>query len=277
MPEEFAKINGLEICYEVIGDGEPLLLLHGFAMYKEFWIAQKKPISNKLKIITMDLRSCGKSTHVKNPFSLIDLVEDVKSLIKYLGIESINLAGHSLGGMIAQQFALKHPEKLNKLILLGTLAKFPGDKSGVEMYVRNQLLNLKLKNEDFENAFLNKMKLRFTRPFFKKLVENPSKKIHNFFSLDDLKKFEKSNTCTETDITYLGHAMAEHDCSESLSEIKSETLILAGKKDKFIPILNSEFIHEKIPKSTLKIFSGDHFFPLENAPDVNDAILNFII
>jgi 3-oxoadipate enol-lactonase len=163
MGELFASINGFKICYEIHGDGFPLVLLHGFAMYKEFWIAQIKSLSEKFKIIILDNRGCGNSDHPKENFDMDRLADDLKALLDYLNIEQVHIAGHSLGGMYAQHFALQYPNRLKKLILLATLANLPLDTSGLEMYKRSQLDSYNLKLKDPTQAFYNKMKQRFSR------------------------------------------------------------------------------------------------------------------
>ena len=70
MGELFASINGFKICYEIHGKGYPVVLLHGFSMYKEFWIAQIRPLSEKFKVITLDNRGCGNSDHPAENFNM---------------------------------------------------------------------------------------------------------------------------------------------------------------------------------------------------------------
>ena len=110
MTELFAEVNDIKICYEINGEGAPVILLHGFAMYKEFWLPQIGELSKYFKLITIDFRGCGKSTHPIEPYKIIDVLEDLKGLLDYLNVEKAHMIGHSYGGMIAQNFALKFPE-----------------------------------------------------------------------------------------------------------------------------------------------------------------------
>jgi len=277
MSELFASVNGIKICYEMLGKGEPLILIHGFAMYKEYWIGQVKPLSEHFKIMTTDNRGCGSSDHPREIYEIEDMADDLKSLMDVLEIEKAHIGGHSLGGMIAQQFAIKYPERLNKLVLLGTFAKLPLDKSGFEMYKNSQLANYKAKMENPTKAFYDKIKQRFTRSFYKKMVEDPKKRFHNLFTTGELMEFENTKaTSKPQDILNLIHSITNHDTLEHLHKIKNQTLILVGDKDRLAPLVSGEAMHERIPDSTLKTIIGGHWFTLESAPEVNQLILEFL-
>ncbi len=276
MSDLFTEVNNIKICYEVNGKGYPIILVHGFAMYKEFWIAQK-PLSEQFKVITLDNRGCGKSDHPSEPFDMETLAKDVKDLMDFLKIEKAHVLGHSLGGMIAQHFALEHPNRVNKLILIATFPNLPLDKSGLEMYKKSQLETYEAKLKDPVKAFNNKMKQRFTRNFYKLMVQEPSRKFHGLFSTEDLMENEKNKGTSKTqDIINQINAIAKHNTLEQLHNIKHDTLILAGEKDRIISKISSNEMHDKIPNNTLKVFSGSHYFPLEEAPEVNNIIINFL-
>ncbi|MFX0180419.1 MAG: alpha/beta fold hydrolase [Candidatus Hodarchaeota archaeon] len=278
MGELFVDVNGIKICYEIFGKGEPFILLHGFAMYKEFWITQVKGLSDNFKLITLDLRGCGNSSHPKEAFNMETIADDVKYLMDYLKIEKAHLTGHSFGGMVAQHFALKYPNRLDKLILMATFPNLPLDKSGLEMYKRSQLENYKAKEKDFSKAFYDKMKQRFTRSFYKEMVENPSKEFHGLFSTENLIEFEKSKgTSKPQDILNQIEAIVKHNTVDKLHKIKNEVLILAGEKDRIVSKIASSVLQDKIPNSILKILEGSHFFPLEQAPEVNKIIIDFLM
>ncbi|MFW9938242.1 MAG: alpha/beta fold hydrolase [Candidatus Thorarchaeota archaeon] len=277
MSELFAEVNGIKICYEIHGKGETLILLHGFAMYKEYWIGQINPLSEHFKVIIIDNRGCGASDHPSTPYKIEDMADDVNSLMDYLEIEKAHIGGHSLGGMIAQRLAIKYPERLNKLVLLGTFAKLPLDKSGFEMYKNSQLANYEAKVKDPTKAFYDKVKQRFTRGFYKKMVENPKEKFHNLFTTEELMQFENTKgTSKPQDIMNLIHSIVNHNTLEHLHKIKNQTLILVGDKDRLAPLISGEAMHERIPNSILKTFTGGHWFTLEAAPKVNQTIIDFL-
>lgn len=275
MSELYTDVNGIKISFNLFGRGPPIILLHGFGMYKDFWIGQK-PLSDKFQLISLDNRGCGGSSHPIESYEIEDMADDVKKLMDYLNIEKAHVIGHSLGGMIAQRFAIKYPERLMKLILIATFPKLPLDKSGIEMYRNSQLSMYEAKLKDPKKAFYDKMKQRFTRNFFKLMVEEPTKMFHNLFTTEDLMELEKNGTSKPPDILNLIHAIVNHNTLDSLQKVKNETLILVGEKDRITSKLSSIQMHEKFPNSTLKVFKGGHFFPLEEAPEVNKCILDFL-
>ena len=87
MKEFYAELNGIKIAYEIHGEGYPLILLHGFAMYKEFWKWQVKELSKEFRVVTLDIRGCGKSDHPTEQYSMEDLADDIKELLDYLNID----------------------------------------------------------------------------------------------------------------------------------------------------------------------------------------------
>ena len=277
MVEKFVDINGIKIAYEIHGEGYPLIFLHGFAMYKEFWKWQVKLLSKEFRVITLDIRGCGKSDHPTETFSMEDLADDIRALLDYLNIEKIHLGGHSFGGMIAQHFALNYPNRLSKLILMSTFANLPLDKSGLDMYKRSQLSNYEAKVEDSTKAFWDKMKQRFSRNFFKEMNQNPDKLFHNLFSAKDLMELEETKGTTEPqDILNQINAIVHHNTINRIHEIDNDTLVLAAEKDRIVPKSASELLDEKIPKSNLIVFKGSHYFMLEEAPNFNSEVLNFL-
>ena len=128
----FAKVNDLKICYNVKGIGFPVFLIHGYAK-KEFWIGQIDELAKQFQVVWFDNRGVGKSERPNIPYSMKMLVDDLKGLMDFLEVQQAHLIGHSLGSMIAQHFALSHPERINKLILMSTTAAVP-DETGVEMF-----------------------------------------------------------------------------------------------------------------------------------------------
>jgi 3-oxoadipate enol-lactonase len=278
MTESYTEINGIKICYGIFGDGFPVFLIHGFAANKEFWITQINELSKKFKIITMDNRGSGKSDRPNELYTMEMLAEDLKGLMDYLKIEKAHLIGHSLGGAVIQHFVLKYPERVIKLVLIASFADLPLDQSGIEMYKNNQIAIYEAGLKDPIKAFYDKMKLRFSRNFFKLMKENPTKRWYDLWSTEDLMKITKSNPSTSQDIINLSNALITHKTSTRLHKIKNATLIIGAEKDKVASKVSSEQLHQGIPNSILKIFTeGEgHFLNLEKAPEINKLIIEFL-
>jgi len=274
MNELFALVNGINICYEIHGEGFPIILVHGFAK-KEFWICQINELSKKYKVIIFDNRGVGKSEKPNEPYTMEILVNDLKGLMEYLKINKAHLIGHSEGGMIIQNFVIKYPDLAEKIILMSTNMGFP-DNSAVELFKNNQIAIYESRLKDPTKAFYDKMKMRFSRKFLKEMEQNPDKKFHSIFSVRDLMNNDNIDPWTPQDISNHAYALNTHNTTNLLNKIKHKTLILTGDKDRLTPKIASEQIQEKISGSKLIVIEGGHYFPLEKAPDVNKYILEFL-
>ena len=112
-----AEINGAKLYYEVKGEGQPLLLVHGYPLDSRMWDLQFETLSQHFKVIRFDFAGHGHSAVHDNDF---DLVEDIKELLDYLGMKKTHLAGLSIGGNLCMDFTLSYPEMVEKLILVST-------------------------------------------------------------------------------------------------------------------------------------------------------------
>lgn len=270
----FANVEGIKLRYKFKGEGYPIFLIHGFAK-KEFWIGQINALSEEFKVTWFDNRGVGESDRPNVLYTMKMLVEDLKGLMDFLNIQKAHLIGHSLGSFIAQNFTLTYPERVNKLILMSTNPGLP-DEKGVEIFKNNQIALHEARIEDPISGFYTKMKVRFTREFLKLMKSDSKKKFYGIFSVEDLIKSENDNPWTPQDIINHSNALVDHNTLDNLHKIKHETLIIAGEKDRLTPKISSELVHEKMPNSELRIVSGGHYFPLENAPEVNKIIIDFL-
>ena len=150
--------------------GEPVILIHGFGSTKDEWkLAQLGPLSEKFKVIIMDNRGAGKSDHPDEPYLMEMFADDINSLMKYLKIEKAHIVGLSLGGMIAQTFAINYNEKVDKLILINTTPNFPSNPSGIEMYKQNKITKYEAILKDLEQAYWDYGVGGFSRKFRKEM------------------------------------------------------------------------------------------------------------
>ena len=112
----------MNISFNIIGKGEPIIFIHGIGSRKISWNGVIKELKEKYLCISYDLRGHGESKVVQNTFYLNDLVEDLEKLRSYLKIQKVHLVGHSLGGMIAPSYAIKYRERVASITLLSTAA-----------------------------------------------------------------------------------------------------------------------------------------------------------
>src|SRR3954463_2072341 len=113
--------NGQELYYELHGDGPPLLLVMGIGYDSSLWtLAQVPALSAQFRVVLVDNRDSGRSSRASHPYLISDMADDLAGLLDALGIQRSHLLGLSMGGMIAQEFALRHADRLDRLVLSGT-------------------------------------------------------------------------------------------------------------------------------------------------------------
>jgi 3-oxoadipate enol-lactonase len=247
-----------------VGKGVPLVFISGWGGTIKNFEFQIPYFQQKMTIIALDNRGSGGSSRPNYPYTMDMFVEDIKNLLDYLGIqEKIHLCGVSMGGMIAQHFALSYPEMVKTLILCATSAY-----AKVETQF---LLNLRKKAQtiDLESEFKNLLPLLFTKNYIKILKNDRKLK-------EQIKNIFMSEVASLQDRINQGEAIINtHDTRNELNQIKQPTLISVGSKDYFLT--HSKFLHEGIKNSKLEIIEGfGHGFFIEAADLFNNVIWNFI-
>jgi proline-specific peptidase len=276
MTEFFTKINGIEICYEIFGDGYPIILIQGFGARKEGFKCQILDLSKNFKVITFDNRGAGKSERVNDPYTMETLADDVKGLLDFLDLKNSHVLGTSMGGIIAQQFALQHSEYVSKLILINTVSGAP-DNVGLELLKKNRLEQLELIKKDPEKAFWDNARIWFYHKYRKELAANPEKKFFGIWSAEDEIRESTILMPTPRDIELQIEAMKGFNTLEKLHEIKSPTLLLAASHDRVCSKSNAEEMHRRIPNSVLKIIeNAGHESPKTRSSEVNKLIIDFL-
>lgn len=269
----FAEFNGIHIYYEIHGDGYPIFMLHGCGATSKVWIGQIEALSERFKVIVYDQRSSGKSDHPTEDYTLDTLVEDLKGLIDFLKVDKTHLIGQSMGGWVSQNFTLKYPEKVNKLVLLGTNHK------GAGLHIlKDTLIDLyEVAKTNKEEAFWKYAKLMHHRRFLKEMQADPKKKFYGLLSAEDLIEEFTDNQIKPEDYERFEKAGSMHDLLNRLSEVKHPTIIIGGANDKMSPKLVLDEMHEVLPNSKMEIVdkAGHHVF-IEEALKVNQLILNFL-
>ena len=116
----YPRVNGLEMYYEVHGEGEPLILLHGGVGAIEMFGEVLPLLAEGRRVIGVDLQTHGRTADIERPMTVETMANDVAALIEHLGLGEADVMGHSLGGGVALQTAIRHPEVVRKLVLVST-------------------------------------------------------------------------------------------------------------------------------------------------------------
>lgn len=261
------KHDNIETHYFLEGEGEPLVFIHGFGTKYQGWDFQISYFKKKLKVIALDNRGVGKSSRPNYPYTIDMFVEDIKTLLDHLNIREIHLCGISLGGMIVQNFAIKYPKMVKTLILCATSAYY---LAGPLMESFELIRELSI--EEQVEALLP---FTHSRTFIKKLRED--QELFNTIKMDTLFITPMRNPTQFEDYMNQANSMYTHDTRSFLKDIKMPTLIIGAQKDRLIPPLHQEYLHENIEGSKLIIMKGcGHAFTIEKPEQVNELIWGFL-
>ncbi|MEH2071510.1 MAG: alpha/beta hydrolase [Nostoc sp.] len=257
------QINGIDLFYDIKGTGEPLLLIAGFLCDHSYWSLIMPSLISHYRVIRLDNRGMGRSSAPQSPYSIKQMAGDIAVLLDYIGIDKVHLAGHSMGGQIAQELALASPQKIQSLMLLSSLAK--GDElfnSIIETWgdlLKN--VNLKL----YEKVVLPWI---FTDTFY-----SIPGMIEGLIEFAIRYPFPP----TTHSLSHHSRAMLDFDTTDRLQQIHCPTLVLVGKQDILTPLKFSQQLAQGIPNAELVVLeSGGHGFLIESSEVVVSAMLDFL-
>ena len=270
----FVQLKNVKLKYYTIGEGKPVVFIAGFGVDHRTWVPQITFFQDKNKVIVFDNRGIGESTGSPEPYTITMMAEDVICLLDHLKIKKTHVVGSSMGGMIAQELAINHPERVNKLVLSSTTAK--ADKTvretilkGFEEMIEGKIDNIVEVNPRrilFEKAFNYILQLTFSEKFIRE-----NKQLIESFIRDYLSKKNYVETLLKQ-----SRAIAKHNTTKRLEKIKAPTLVITGTRDEFISPENSEYLFKHIPNATLvKIVGGTHGMHHERAEEFNEHVLRF--
>jgi len=266
MPE--AQVNGINIHYRVQGRGEPLVLLMGLGGECGDWILQVCAFKKYYRVITFDNRGVGKSDKPSESYTVKTMADDAVGLMEHLGIGKAHILGVSMGGMIAQEVAITHPERVRKLILVSTTAGRDEKGGHSPELLRAMGLKEDFSDEDIRSADIGKVMTSLNSHAFSsgaiKTVAVPFCWVRTkLFGIKGVKgQFE---------------AVMTHSTLDRLHTIKAPTLVIAGTEDRIVPSRSSDLLANRIPNARLvKIEGGSHTLLAEKRGRFNREVLDFL-
>ena len=126
LPGKFAPVNGLKLYYELHGSGEALVMLHGGVGASEMFGSNLAALAADRQVIAVHLQGHGRTADIDRPLSYELMADDISAMLKYLRIERADILGYSLGGGVALQTAIRHPEMVRKLVVISAPARREG-------------------------------------------------------------------------------------------------------------------------------------------------------
>ena len=247
-----------EIYIDDIGEGYPLVLVHGYLGSSAMWKFQKDYLKNYFRVIAPALPGFGESHKVKSLNSINAMAKIVLKCVQKKKINKFNLMGHSMGGMIVQEIVKIAGDKVNKLICFatGSIGNIPDRFESLDVSIK------RLKEEGIEETAKRIPPKWFVH----------GNKAKNYYLCEDATK----EISEETAYNAL-NAMKNWNGLENLKNIKNETLIIWGDKDVSYNFNQVEMLNKNVPNSKLEIFKGCcHNVHLEETENFNKTIKNFL-
>jgi pimeloyl-ACP methyl ester carboxylesterase len=271
-----ARIGSIDLYYEEHGRGDPLLCIMGLAADSRAWMFQLPDFAKRYRTVVFDNRGVGRSAKPAGPYTIHEMADDAAGLLDVLGIARAHVLGVSMGGMIAQELALRHSERVRGLVLCCTYPEPDADIERQRHFSVTQLggsvtgdgeIRIDLSTLDPFMFFQHLLPRVFNQAFIDselpKLMQLFGGALEYGFSLEAI----------------LGQvaAVMGHRATDRLHQIAAPTLVLTGDADLLIPPGNSDVLARNIPGAKLvKIAGGSHGFNFETPDVFNREVLDFL-
>ncbi len=252
--------NGIQINYEIEGEGPWLVLSHSLACSIGMWDEQALALRGRYRVLRFDTRGHGASDAPGTAYTLEQLADDLHGLLAALKVERPHFAGLSMGGMIGMTYALKYPGVFRSLVLCDTSSRIPKE-AGPLWADRIRIAQ----TQGMEPLVEPTLKRWFTEPFLAKrppLIERVATMIRS-----------------TPPAGYAGccHAIPKIDVTDRLHEIDCPVQIIVGEQDAGTPVAMSQAIHQAVPGSELVILpNASHLSNLEQPEAFNRALSGFL-
>lgn len=262
----FTGIDGANLHYSDEGQGIPIVLLHGTAASLYTWDGWAAELSKSHRVLRFDLPGFGLTgRNVTDTYSIDYYATLLLHFLDSLGIEQAHIAGSSLGGQIAYDFAASHPERVLKLILVAPTGVTNANDKSISLPFR------------MAQTPLLKHSLTYITPRF--IVEKSLQEVYG----DDSKLTDKAITMSHDLLLREGNReaflarmnTADADNLHKLKQVQAPTLILWGEADAWVPVTDASRFQEGIKGAQLKKYAGAGHIPMEELPQetVKDALL----
>ena len=273
--EGLIKVNGTDLFYKTIGEGEPMIVVHGGpGLDHSYLLPQMEILASQYQLIFYDQRACGKSSSDvdTSTISIDSFIQDIEALRQKLDLDKIHLLGHSWGGLLSMHYAINFSQHLNSLILLNAMSPSSqmGDQEDSILRARqdpemNAAFAEIMATEAYKNkessAYEKIFRVMFRREFY-------NKDYADDLTLDFPKDFAKNSGLLQ----HLGKDISEYNILEDLSKITCPTLIVYGDQEPLAKIAGDS-LKAKIPNSEYQLIKNCGHFPYIEAQEELLAII----
>ncbi len=252
------QAGGVDLYYEIHGEGTPLLLISGLGYDQRFWRYQIEALSPYFQVITFDNRGVGRSDKPAGPYTVLEMAEDTARLLESLSIRRAHVVGHALGGFVAQELALNYPGYIERLVLAAT--SFGGPSS---VPISAEALAIMAPRNDPEQDVRQTL-LAATAPGF----SQASPEV-----FEELVAYQLSTAAPKDAYHAQVLAAIQYDGADRVHRIDAFTLVVSGEHDNIMPPGNASLLASTLPNAEAFILPGvGHNFPLE-APELTNQVL----
>jgi pimeloyl-ACP methyl ester carboxylesterase len=262
MPE--TQLKDVRLYYESRGEGDPLVLVPGFGNGLWIWFKQVEELARRFRVVTFDPRGVARSEGRDEAFTIGELADDLSALLGALSIERAHVLGASFGGFVAQEFALKYPERTRSLVLACT--SFGG--SGHVVPSPETLAAIaSTKGLNTEERVRENLLLAFSPDYLARETAEVERVIH----------LRAGNPVPEYVYMRQLQAAVGFDAAGRVGRIEAPTLVVTGDADVIVPAQNSRNLAAAIPGAELRVVAGgSHTFFIEQAAEFNQIVADFI-
>jgi 3-oxoadipate enol-lactonase len=261
MPE--VVVEGRRLFFEDQGSGEPLVLLSGLGGDHRAFGVTTRHFSSRFRVLALDSRDSGRSDRADGSYSTAELADDVAGWLDVLGIASASVVGHSLGGLVAQELLIRHPEKVDRLVLASTHA---GSNAWRKAVIESWIIARKVMEPgDFARIT---MPLLVAPPFFRIKPQ-----------VDGLIRFAERNEWPQTPEAFERQARAaiDHDAHGRLGSFRIPCLVVAGELDLVNPPPIARELVEELAEARLELIAGVGHLPhIEDGPKFREIVGRFL-
>jgi pimeloyl-ACP methyl ester carboxylesterase len=263
----FAEHDGVSLAYERAGvtGGETVVFVEGLGYGRWMWRWQRRAFETDYDVVLPDNRGTGESDAPDGPYTIAEMAADLDAVLNEAGVDSAHIVGASMGGMIAQRYALDY-DRAETLSLLCTTPGGP-DEVPIPEATLERMFGVPEAYDERE-AIRYKMVPAMTPAFWEA----------NDDLIEDIVDWRLETDAPEQPREWQGAAVDAFDVSDRLEDITLPTLVLHGERDDVVPVGNGKLLATGIPNAELETFDegGSHLFFIERAEDVNDRLRAFI-
>lgn len=257
------RVNGIDVNYKTVGEGRPLLLVAGFSCDHTVWAVIARKLAAHFRVILFDNRGTGGSSCPEGSYGVVDMANDAIALLDELGASSTHVAGHSMGGQIAQAMALDHPERVASLLMIASCARVPP----LTQAVIRSWGDLPRQVDPATAARLS-LPWIYTNGFYAKMG-----------MIDNVIELMVANPTPPSAhaVWQQSRAICDFESYARLGRIRCPTLVIAGQADLLFPMACSEELATGIPGAVLETLPDTgHGMLVESPRPVAAAMLNFL-